>query len=936
MREAPLVERDNELDVIERLLATARAGDGGALVIEGPPGIGKSRLLAAARAAATGFRIVSARASELEREFPFAVVRQLLEPVLVSAESTVRDALLAGAGVHAETALSTPNPEARAEPTQATLHGLYWFTANLAALQPVLVMIDDAQWIDDASLRWLLYLGHRLDGLPLGAVVARRPDAHEPIMERLEALARLPEVVVVRPRPLSATGTETLIERILTGTPERAFVEACQAATAGNPFLLHELLDEVERRGVPPGSETAAMVSRLSSEGIDSAVRGRLRGLGPAPVALARAVAVLGDGVDLRRSATLAQVEPEAAAAADALATASILQTERPLAFVHPLVRASVYGELSAGDRADWHARAAALLEAEGAPADRIAVHLLETDPRGDSSRVTLLRRAAAEAQLRGAPEAAAAYLERALHEPPEQADVVPVLSELGIAEMRSGRPHDAAGHLRRAFDAADQPGTRAAIAGELASALMFTNRAPEAVEILTAAIDETRSSEHDIARTLAAMRALAGYSSLEARRRLPVVLEDAPPPDAADLGVGDRLRLADRALSTMLRAPAAEARALALRALGHGELLAATGAHAPPLYMALNALTWAYALDEAQHHLDAAIQAARADGSEDGYTAALHFRTPVWWFRGALADVEADARAALDRPAPFGFPVAAVYLAHTLVERGTPDGAEAELREAGLDAQPHPPLIGVLALDALARIRAAQQRPEEALQLLRSVGRIEDAWEVQTPSLTSWRADAAVLLLQLGHRAEAAELAAEAVRRAEAFGAALPIGVARRAIALVSSDGEVVDRLLASIDVLRASGARLELARSHVEHGAALRRLGRRGDARAALAEAIEVTAALGATALATRAHDELVAAGARPRRDPIESRTRLTASELRVARIAAEGMTNREVAQALFLTEKTIESHLRNVYRKLEIGSRTQLPRALAGAST
>jgi DNA-binding NarL/FixJ family response regulator len=130
---------------------------------------------------------------------------------------------------------------------------------------------------------------------------------------------------------------------------------------------------------------------------------------------------------------------------------------------------------------------------------------------------------------------------------------------------------------------------------------------------------------------------------------------------------------------------------------------------------------------------------------------------------------------------------------------------------------------------------------------------------------------------------------------------------------------------------VLRPSPARLELALSLVELGAALRRGGRRADARAPLREAVEVAARCGATAVAARAHDELVTAGARPRRDPIESRSRLTASETRVAKMAAEGMTNREIAQALFLTEKTIEVHLTSTYRKLDIGSRSQLPRAL-----
>jgi DNA-binding CsgD family transcriptional regulator len=133
------------------------------------------------------------------------------------------------------------------------------------------------------------------------------------------------------------------------------------------------------------------------------------------------------------------------------------------------------------------------------------------------------------------------------------------------------------------------------------------------------------------------------------------------------------------------------------------------------------------------------------------------------------------------------------------------------------------------------------------------------------------------------------------------------------------------------SVTQLEQSPRRLEYAIALLELGAAIRRAGRRADARTPLREALELASACGADAVAVRAHDELVTAGARPRRDPTESRSTLTASELRVARMAAEGMTNREIAQALFLTENTIETHLRSVFRKLDIGSRSQLARAL-----
>jgi DNA-binding CsgD family transcriptional regulator len=196
---------------------------------------------------------------------------------------------------------------------------------------------------------------------------------------------------------------------------------------------------------------------------------------------------------------------------------------------------------------------------------------------------------------------------------------------------------------------------------------------------------------------------------------------------------------------------------------------------------------------------------------------------------------------------------------------------------------------------------------------------------------VTTWRADAAPLLAALGRHEEARALAWEELERCRAFGAPVPLGAALRTLGLVEPGDSGIGPLEQAVTILASSPARLEHALALLELGAAFRRAGRRVEAREPLREALELARACGAGAVAARAHDELVTAGARPRRDPIESRSNLTASELRVARLAAEGTTNREIAQALFLTENTIETHLRSVFRKLDIHSRSQLARAL-----
>jgi DNA-binding CsgD family transcriptional regulator len=222
-------------------------------------------------------------------------------------------------------------------------------------------------------------------------------------------------------------------------------------------------------------------------------------------------------------------------------------------------------------------------------------------------------------------------------------------------------------------------------------------------------------------------------------------------------------------------------------------------------------------------------------------------------------------------------------------------------------------------------------QRPEDALGDLFECGRLEREWEIRTPAFGSWRADSAPLLAPLGRRDEAQALAREELERCRAFEAPGPIGISLRTLGVVEQGVSGIELLEQSVVQLKRSPRRLECAVALLELGAATRRAGKRADAREPLREALELARACDADAVAVRAHEELVAAGARPRRDPVESRSNLTASELRVARLAAEGMTNREIAQALFLTENTIETHLRSVFRKLDIRSRSQLARAL-----
>jgi DNA-binding CsgD family transcriptional regulator len=930
---AALVERELELETVELLLAGAGAGSGGAVVFEGPAGIGKSSLLAAARSAAgKRMRVLSARGGELERELPFGVVRQLLEPVVVTSDAEERAALWVGAAALAKPVLLAPNPEAGTEPSFAALHGLYWLTINLADTQPVLVAVDDAHWADVASLRWLVYLARRLAGVPLALLLATRPAEPGPVQELHDELLVIPEVAVLQPGGLSEQAVALLAEQLLASEPDPSFVTTCHRTTGGNPFLLLELLGELERRGIAPRHENASLASQLSSQGVGRAVRTRLRGLPPVCTALARAVAVLGEPADPALAAQLAGLDENAAfEAADALAEAVIFESDRELGFVHPLVRSSVYAELSAGERARYHENAARLLSGAGAAPDRIAVHLLASLPDGDAETVNTLRRAAADASSRGAPDVAVTYLQRALAEPtPPQ--LQPVLAyELGKAALSAGELETAIEQLRLATQQLADTKLRAEAANALGSALFLANRPEEAMTDLTAVIDELPASERDQGLRLQVTRWVAARGSTAVRPRLESTPERFVVTSRTPRTIGERLQGAIAAYDAARTGTAAEARELALRALADGRLLEDPGPDSGGFWIAPVVLVLAHAADDAERVSTEVIEWAKQHGSQPAFSLAAELRASACLQRGSLADAEADAVSALGQPGlPGFFPYGRIPLVNVLLLRGRlTEAAEAFAQAPFEPGSGRSPFLNYL--QTRARLQAASRRAEEALEDLFACGRLEEEWDIRTPAFGTWRADAAPLLASLGRQDEARALAREELERCRAFGAPGPLGISLRTLGLIEPGASGIRLLEQAVAHLEPSRARVEHALALLELGASTRRAGRRAEARAPLREALELARACGADAVAARAHEELVTAGARPRRDPTESRSTLTASELRVARMAAEGMTNREIAQALFVTENTIETHLRSVFRKLDIRSRSQLARAL-----
>jgi DNA-binding CsgD family transcriptional regulator len=934
-----LLEREEALAELGEIVGESVRGRGRLVVVEGPAGIGKTRLLEAVGADCepAGHAVLRARGSELEREFAFGVVRQLFEPLAAPAGGPPPADVFSGAA-----ALSLPlltgsvAPDEAAEPAPATdpvlplLHGLYWLVANLAREQPVALLVDDAHWADLPSLRFVSFLGSRLDELAVLAVVAvRAPEPGTP--ELVQRLAD--DAAIVRPSALSEEAVATLLRAELGERTRAELSRACHRATGGNPFLTRELIRELAMAGADP-AVAALELGEVRPRSVSRSVLLRIGRLAPAAGRLARTLAVLGDGADLRLSAEHAELDPdEATSAAAALVEAGILADASPLRFLHPIIRTAVYADITEPERAREHERAAALLRARGAPQERVAVHLLVTAPGGDAGVVETLRDAARVALSRGATDTAAAFLRRALAEPPAGDQRLELLRELGTVEVRLGEPESGLEHLREAHERTSSPKDRTLAALDLALALTATQRTQEAIELLERAAPEAMAADRELGLRLEAELMSTAAFDLEMAPRL------LPRAERVAQGLrgetpSERLLLAALSFPKQHEGKSAAAAADLAHAALAGGLLDEQGSEAIPVTHAIFALIVAERHDEAAAFVDAAIADARRRGSPLAFAmgsqlrAQLHFR-----LSGQMREAEADARAAMDiRFGGLPIPTAMAFLVLSLLEQGEVDAASAVFDEFGMQSEPiFEHLLSNVLVFARARLRFAQGRNEECLADLRDLERREDKWQVGAPQYP-WRSTAALVLARLGRKEDADDVVAEELRRYRIWGVPGPIGVALRTRGLLEGGESGIETLRESVEVLRGSAARLELAKSLAELGAALRRANRRSESRAPLREGLDLADRCGATALARRARDELAATGARPRKEMLTGAASLTASERRICEMAASGMSNPEIAQALFVTIKNVEGHLTHAYRKLDIGSRRELAEALS----
>jgi len=904
--------------------------------------MGKTGLLAetARRRERAGDLVLSATGTELERGFGFGAVRQLFESLIDGGEVRFE-----GPVAPAEVAFGLTAAEPSGDSPLPVIHGLFRMVAEIAARRSLVLLVDDAQWVDLSSLRFLDYLAARHGRLDLRLVIASRQlsgipgESPDPTTVLLARIRDRPDTTLIVPTPLGVPATAQLLAEAMGREADLGFAAECQAAAAGNPFFLHELADAMAAEGLAPDRREIDRVGEFGPGSIARSVKRRTQHLPPDADLVLGAISVLESQATSSRVAAITEIPTaEVSLLADRLAGVDLLVDGRPLGFRHPIVRRAVYGELPAGRRAALHAAAARALATDGMSPEGIGPHVLQAEPAGDDRVVGQLRSAAAAAMGEGEPELARQYLERARREPPGEGSRADVTAELGMAEAALGKDLDYACELlEQAAGQVEDPASRIGWIEEASQVRLFGGQAEVAFRLLWDELERLGPEDRELRLRLIARAAGIGLLRPEVAGAALPVLEEYR--EVAGDTPAELVALAELGGIRWHEGRILEALEFARRALADGRLLENEGPVSPSFNHAVAILIYADEYEAAAAALADGISMANRRGTLPGLAGLVALRALVAWGRGDTEGVIAESAIVLDLLEESGTPMVNPnilgFMAMAMVDRGELDAAGQTLARIG-DVRDLPPLTFLVApFLAMARLELARSRPEAALELLTELEAGQEAMGVRHMSVP-WGYTAVEAAVACGRPERAREIASRQMERAERWRVPALQGLCLAASGLATGGPEGIRLMTEGADLLESSPARLDLAHVLIDLGALLRRSGRRADARDPLRRGLDVANQCGASGLAARAELELATAGARPRRRQFSGVGSLTASERRVAELAAAGATNREIAASLVISVRTVENHLARCYRKLGIGSRRDLASSLASDPT
>jgi DNA-binding CsgD family transcriptional regulator len=911
LRSASLLGRHAERRVLDRLLAAARTGTSGVLVIRGEAGVGKTALLEELERGAGGFRTARAVGVESEMELAYAGLHQLCAPALEHLDALPgpqRDALATAFGL------------SRQEPPDRFMVGLavLGLLSEAAEGQPLLCVIDDAQWLDRVSAQTLAFVARRLLAEPIALVFAvREPSA-------ADALAGLPELAL---GGLDDEAARALLSSVLTGPIDEQVRERIIAETGGNPLALVELPQSLSAAEIAFGF--GAPGSAPLADRIEDGYRRRLDALdaGTRQLLLLAAAEHGGDGALIWRAADQLGIPSAAVTAATAT---GLIDFTPPVRFRHPLVRSAVYRSASDGERLEVHRTLAAVTDPAVDP-DRRAWHRARAAASVDEDVAGELERSADRAQARGGVAAAAAFLEESVRltaDPVRRAE-----RALGAARAKhvAGAPQAALSLLTLA-EAGPADELRTAridlLRAQIASA---TRRGDDAPALLLRAARRLEQLDADLARDTY----LEAFTAAVIAGRL-----------SHPVGIAEVARAARAAPPAVAAEPAAE------QLLDGLALLVTEGraAAAPLLSTAVTGFRdaarsgaplderWAWLAgrvaqdqwdDDSWRELcDAHVRLARGTGALARLPIALRSQIISTSLRGDLdqaAELIGEAEAANAATGTQLAPLGHVILACL---RGEEDHGRSLVKATLADVTSRGEGNGL----AISRYCAALldnglRRYDAALEHARIAAAYDDLGTIAWGLTETVEAAA-----RSGETATAQRALAQLTESTRATSTDWGLGVEARCRALLS-DGAVADSLYReAVERLGRTQLRLDLARAHLVYGEWLRRERRRADARAQLRTACELFDAMGIAAFGARARLELQATGETTRRRVVETRDELTPQEAQIARLAGEGLSNPEIGAQLFISPRTVKYHLHKVFAKLGIGSRHELAAALA----
>jgi DNA-binding CsgD family transcriptional regulator len=615
------------------------------------------------------------------------------------------------------------------------------------------------------------------------------------------------------------------------------------------------------------------------------------------------------------------------------LESGGIFASVDPISFAHPMIRSAVYGELPAGERARTHVQAASLLHDAGAAPDEIATHLLAGTPSREPWAREALHDGARAAARKGAPRTAVKYLRRALDQCPPEDRTAGMLVDLGIVEAAAGETTS----LTRFEDALamiTEPSEQAHALYALGQTLYRYGQHKEAAQTFRIGADLFEAQDPALAIKFEGAYFCASQFvapiHVEAMQRLEEIAEADR--DGGLATTSDPVLLANLSVHWAGTRPTADRAAeTALDALGDGALLQAETSESIAVNIAIAGLIFCGRLQDAQRAVELVVADARQRGAALAFAEASMMRAMVMYARGHVADATADAQMAIDGMARGWqglIPLPQAILAHCLIERGELEAADEVLSDVEpILPGPETSYLNAWFHCARGRLRLLRSEPDDALEDLLQVEQDLVRYGRTSPAFAPWRSLAGLALHTLGDEQRGVAFVEEEIELATSFGLPVQVGAALRVRASLEDRSARLATLEASVATLEAVDAPLELAHSLHDLGRTHRHEGRRVVSREPLLRALDLAHRCGATALEESARQELHASGARPRRPAISGVESLTPSERRIAGLAAAGHTNRTIAEMLFLTKNTVDWHLRNIYRKLEINSRDAL---------